>query len=96
MPPEMLEYLGVWGIWAAIISCCIVVLFGVKIFLNHRRDILIGRSSTEEQKALADEVFTLREEVAYLRDGLEEMSERFEFHERLLTKAAEESADTPV
>jgi hypothetical protein len=93
MPPEVLEYLGVW---TAITSSCIVVLVGMKIFLNHRRDILIDRNSSEETRALVDDVLVLREEVTFLRAGLEEVTERLEFHERLLTKAAEEPIETPV
>ncbi len=93
MPP------GVWNffeVFVPITTSCVVILVGMKIFLNYRRDVLMGQSSSEETKNLVEEVTMLRDEVVLLRDGLEEVAERLEFHERLLTKAAEEPVDTPV
>ena len=93
MPPGVLDFLATF---VPITTSCIVGLVGMKIFLNYRRDILIGQSSGEETKKLAEDVAGLRDEVLFVRDGLEEVAERLEFHERLLTKATEEADSTPV
>ena len=93
MPPGLLNFLEVF---VPVTTSCVVGLVGMKIFLNYRRDVLLGQSSSEENKGLAEDVSMLRDEVVFLRDGLEEVSERLEFHERFLTKAAEEPVDTPV
>ena len=66
-----------------------MALVGIKMRLNYLRDIRLGKT-TEETRQLEEEVNSLRDEVLYLRDGLDDMAERIEFHERLLTKAAED------
>jgi hypothetical protein len=93
MPPGVLDF---FYTFVPLTTSCVVGLVGMKIFLNYRRDILIGRSSGEETKNLVEDVSVLREEVLFLREGLEDVTERLEFHERLLTKAVEEPFSTPV
>lgn len=93
MPPGVFDFLTVF---IPITTSCIVGLVGMKIFLNYRRDVLVDRNRGEENKNLVENMTMLREEMLFLREGFEEVSERLEFHERLLTKAAEKPVDTPV
>lgn len=93
MPPEVLEFLGPF---AAITTSCILGLVGLKVFLNYRRDVRIAQIRADSDKKLSEEVSMLREEVCFLRDGVEEANDRLEFHDRLLTRGAEESVSTPV
>ena len=87
MPQQVLDFLGPF---LAITASSVVFLVGMKIYLNYRRDVRIGQGGGEETKNLVEDVSRLHDEVLFLRDGLEEVSERLEFHERLLTKATVE------
>jgi hypothetical protein len=94
MTPELLELIAPIVV---IPSVGIMVLVGIKMRLNYLRDLRVGQSiAGEETQRLVDEVSSLRDEVLFLREGFEELNERIGFHERLLTKAAEVEADTPV
>ncbi|UCG86507.1 MAG: hypothetical protein JSW71_21845 [Gemmatimonadota bacterium] len=93
MPPQVLDFLGPF---LAITTSCVVILTGMKIYLNYRRDVQINKNSRDETKNLVEDLSRLQDEVLLLRDGLEDVNERLEFHERLLTRATEEKVDTPA
>ena len=92
MPPEVLDLLAPIIILPTLGT---MVLIGIKMRLNYLRDIRLG-TTTEETRQLEEEVNNLRDEVLYLREGLDDMAERIEFHERLLTKAAEDEPRPPA
>jgi len=93
MPELVFDYIA---IWMGIPFGCAAAVVGWKMFLNHRRDILLGENASAETKSLAENVGALRDEVLCLHESIEEMRERLEFHERRLIKAEEESFSTPV
>lgn len=88
MSPELLDLLAPIIILPTLGT---LVLIGIKMRLNYLRDIRLGKTA-EENRQLEEEVANLRDEVLYLREGMDDMSERIEFHERLLTKAKDEQA----
>jgi len=98
MPPEVLIF--------SLIRLAMFVLFGVFAVLGvqlwlRRRDNSSNRIGRDEFDSLADAVDSLHEQTALLREEFQDLHERVDFAERVLSggstrHAFEEPADTPV
>ncbi|UCD25741.1 MAG: hypothetical protein JSW51_07465 [Gemmatimonadota bacterium] len=94
MSPEILEAIGpLFGITAV----GILVLIGMRMRYKYKIDSM-QRPSSEQANRLTEAVDGLYEQAQALREEVNELQERLDFHERLLTKAKQEreQADTPA
>ncbi len=92
MSPEILEVIGPLF---AIIGVGTLILIGVRMRYKYKIDSM-QRPKSEQTERLTEAVDGLYEQSQLLRDEVNELQERLDFHERLLTRAKKEQADTPA
>jgi hypothetical protein len=98
MPPEVWFYELIR--LAGIVSLGAFAALGMKLWLEHR-DRRANRISLDDFERLAEAIDNLQEETAIIREELQELHERVDFAERMLSDAGRsrrllEPADTPV
>ncbi len=76
----------------ALISVGSFVLIGMRMRLNAK----VRLQKPPEAEKLQEAVETLYDQTQLLREGLSELNERMDFHERLLTRQSRAKVDTPV
>jgi uncharacterized protein YlxW (UPF0749 family) len=92
MSTEILEAIGPFF---AIAAMGTLVLVGMRMRYKYKIDSM-PRPKSEQTERLTEAVDGLYEQAQLLRDEVSELQERLDFHERLLTKAKKEQADTPA
>ncbi len=98
MPPEI--WLYSLGRLAALVSVGVFTVLGMSMWYKHResRSNQIG---ADEFERLTEAVESLHEQTAILRDEFQDLHERVDFAERVLSQGRQdrrlsELADTPV
>ena len=92
MSPEILEAIGPFFAIGAIGT---LVLIGMRMRYKYKIDSM-PRPKSEQAERLTEAMDGLFEQTQLLREEVGELQERLDFHERLLTKAKKEQADTPA
>ena len=92
MSPEILEAIGPFFALAAMGT---LVLVGMRMRYKYKIDSM-PRPKSEQTERLTEAMDGLFEQTQLLREEVGELQERLDFHERLLTKAQKEQADTPA
>jgi hypothetical protein len=85
---------------AALVSVGVFTVFGMKMWLKHR-DTRRNQIDRDDFGKLAEAVESLHEQTAIMREEFQELHERLDFAERVLSQARQdrrlaEPADTPV
>ena len=92
MSPEILEAIGPFFALAAMGT---LVLVGMRMRYKYKIDSM-PLPKSEQTERLTEAMDGLFEQTQLLREEVGELQERLDFHERLLTKAQKEQADTPA
>jgi hypothetical protein len=98
MPPEIWLYSLIR--LAALVSVGAFTVLGMKVWFKHR-EARRNQIGAEDFERLAEAVESLHEQTAIMRDEFQDLHERIDFAERVLSQGTrdlrlEEPADTPV